>query len=133
MKLALVALSGAALLIPSAAPAAELEKPGLTLRTAQRIAFSPVEVFFVAELVGGHEIEEFYCPEVVWEWGDGSRSINQSDCAPFTASDQLQRLFTARHVYRHSGTHRVRLILQKADRAIAIASVRLMVRSRFGN
>ena len=133
MKLALVVLSGAALLIPPAARTADLEEPRLTLRTARRVAFSPVEAFFVAELVGGDEIEEFYCPELVWEWGDGSRSVSQSDCPPFAPDDELQRLFTARHVYRHSGNHQIRLTLQKADRAIAAASVSIVVHSRFGN
>jgi hypothetical protein len=133
VKLASAVLVGAALLTPPTARGTELEAPTLRLRTAQRIAFSPVEAFFVAELVGGDEVEEFYCPELVWEWGDGSRSVSQSDCPPFGAEGELQRFFTARHLFRFSGNHDVRLILRRADRAVASASVTILVRSRFGD
>ncbi len=132
MRLGLVVLSGAAVLLSGTARSADVEEPRLTLRTAKRIAFSPVEAFFVAELVGGDDVEELYCPELVWDWGDGSRSISQSDCPPFGEGAELQRFFTARHVYRFSGDHRVRLTLRKAGRPVAAARVGLMVRSRFG-
>lgn len=133
MKRTLAVLTGAALLLPGATRGAEQEAPRLELRTARRVAFSPVEAFFVAELRGGDEVEEFYCPELVWEWGDGSRSIRQSDCPPFDPDGELRRFYTARHVYRWAGNHQVRLTLRKADRAIASASVSLSVHSRFGN
>lgn len=133
MKRALVVLAGAVLLLPGSARSADPEQPRLELRTARRIAFSPVEAFFVGELVGGDETEEFYCPQLVWEWGDGSRSIRQSDCPPFGPGDEVQRFFTARHVYRYPGQHDVRLVLEKADRRIAVARVTFTVRSRFGN
>jgi len=132
MRLALVAIVGV-LLLPGEVRSADTAQPRLELRTARRIVFSPVEAFFVAELEGGDEIEEFYCPELVWEWGDGSRSVRQSDCAPFGPNRELQRLFTARHVYRYGGHHAVRLTLRKAERPIASASVNIDVRSRFGN
>jgi hypothetical protein len=133
VKLALAVLSGFLLLMAVPVQSADRDEPRLRLRTARRIAFSPVEVFFVAELVGGDEIESFYCPALVWEWGDGSRSVSQSDCPPFSAEGELQRFFTARHVYRHSGNHEVRLTLRKVDRAVASAAVSIQVRSRFGN
>ena len=134
MRSAVVVLLGLALLIPSTAGSdAAVDEPRLKLRTARRVAFSPVDVFVVAELVGGDDLEEYYCPGLVWDWGDGSRSASQSDCSPFEPGHELQRLFTARHVYRHAGHHRVRLILHKANRAVASASMKILVRSRFGN
>ena len=132
MTRALGMLLGLALLSPAPASTGP-DRPRLKLRTTKRVAFSPVSVFVVAELVGGEDTEEFYCPGVVWDWGDGTRSAHESDCPPFMAGDELQRHFTARHVYRHAGHHRVRLILHKANRSVASASVRILVRSRFGN
>ena len=34
-------------------------KPRLDLRAAPRMAFSPVNVFFIAELQGGDDVEEY--------------------------------------------------------------------------
>ena len=101
-------LLGLALLSPAPASSGP-DKPRLELRTLQRVAFSPVSVFVVAELVGGEDTEELYCPGLVWDWGDGTRSAHESDCPPFVTGDDLQRRFTARHVYRDAGDHRVRL------------------------
>ncbi len=133
MRSAVSMLVGLALLLPSTAGSdADADEPRLSLRTARRVAFSPIDVFVVAELEGGDDLEEYYCPGLVWDWGDGSRSAVESDCPPFEPGDQLQRHFTAYHVYRHAGNHRVRLILHKANRAVASASVTILVHSRFG-
>jgi hypothetical protein len=134
MKPLLVVISGLLALIPASLGAGtDATEPRLELRTARRVGFSPVEALFVAKLVGGDELEEYYCPGVVWEWGDGSRSYSESDCPPFRPHDALQRVFTARHLYRIAGDHDVRVILLKSDRAIASASVRVLVRPRFGD
>ena len=132
MTRALGMLLGLALLSPTPVSSGP-DKPRLKLRTLQRVAFSPVSVFVVAELVGGTDGEELYCPGLVWEWGDGTRSAHEADCPPFMAGDEPQRHFTARHVYREAGQHRVRLILRKATRSVVSGSMRIMIRSRFGN
>lgn len=65
------------------------EKPTLSVRafpTIQVLDFgrgcSPVHL--TAELKGP-EVEEFYCPKVVWEKPDTTRSVSESDCPPFEA------------------------------------------------
>src|SRR5882762_1637781 len=54
------------LLVALAAPAIAgggrgAKKPRLDLRASPRLAVMPVDVLVVAELVGGDEIEDFYC------------------------------------------------------------------------
>jgi len=109
------------------------QRPELRLRITPRVAMSPVEVMITAELVGGGDIEDYYCPGVEWDFGDGNRRVRESDCAPWQEGAELQRRFTTRHVYRTGGNHVVRLTLFRADRAIAVRAVNVMVRSRFGN
>lgn len=41
-------------------------------------------VILVAE-IRGPEDEAWYCPEVSWEWPDGTASTTTSDCPPFDA------------------------------------------------
>jgi hypothetical protein len=103
-------------------------RPQLDLRASPRIAFSPVEVLITAQLKGGADLEEFYCPGLEWDWGDGTHSAHESDCAPFDSEASVERFFRARHAYGAPGNYQVRLTLRRADRTVAAGSVALMVR-----
>ena len=56
------------------------KRPALELRALPRFAFSPANIHFTAELTGGDDVEELYCPDVEWEWGDGGKSQQESLC-----------------------------------------------------
>jgi hypothetical protein len=63
---------------------ADPKRPKFTLKANPLIAMAPARVVLTAELVGGDDdFEEFYCPAVEWEWGDGTRSESSTDCAPY--------------------------------------------------
>lgn len=126
---ALLALALAA--VPGVDAAAS-RKPRLDLRVTPRMAFSPVEVFVVAELVGGEDLEEFYCPGLEWDWDDGARSSHEADCEPFAPGKELERRFTAYHAYRAGGEYNIRLTIRRANRSLAAATARVMVRSGVG-
>ena len=108
-------------------------KPRVDVRATPRIAFSPAGVLVVAQLSGGDELEEFYCPGLEWDWGDGERSSQEADCAPFEPGMSLERRFSARHVYRQAGEFDVRVTLRRADRSLARGTVRVTVHGRFAN
>ena len=103
------------------------KRPQLDLRATPRIAFSPVEILLTGQLKGGAELEEFYCPGLEWEWGDGTRSEHESDCAPYESGAALERFFSARHAYASPGAYNVRLTLRRANRTVAVASVAVNV------
>lgn len=120
----------------SAAEKAEKDKgkPRLELRSAPRFAFSPVNVLFTAELKGGGDVEQYYCPEVEWEWGDGGKSVQESDCPPFVEGEtKIDRRFTNHHEYRLAGSYRVTVTLRKVDDPIAKQSVVLQVKPGVGD
>jgi hypothetical protein len=130
---ALALASGLALGLLASADARP-KKPRLDLRATPRMAFSPVNVFFVAELQGGDDIEEFYCPEVEWEWGDGGKSVQESDCPPFEEGvTRIDRRFTSEHEYRRAGVFNVKITMRRAGRASVSQSVRLTVRPGLGD
>jgi hypothetical protein len=110
-----------------AGEAGNAKKPRLGLRASPRVATSPVSVLVVAELRGGEEHEDFYCPGLEWDWGDGTRSSHESDCPPYEAGTILERRFSARHAYHAPGEYHVRLTLRRSDRTVAAASVPLIV------
>jgi len=102
-------------------------KPRLEVRTTRSLAFPPVEVVVIAELVGGEDVEELYCPGLEWDWGDGTKSYRESDCAPFEAGAKLARFFSARHVYGIAGSYRVRVRMLRAEKDVARASTSLQI------
>lgn len=106
------------------------KRPTLTLRGTPRMAFSPVNVFFTAELQGGDDVEQFYCPEVEWWWGDGGKSVQESDCPPYEPGvTKIERRFTADHEFRRAFVYTVAVTLRRANRAFAKADVKITVRA----
>jgi hypothetical protein len=130
----LTVLASLALGLPAAASDAKLKKPSLALRASPRFAFSPVNVLFVAELSGGDDIEEFYCPELLWEWDDGGKSVEAPDCEPFEAGKtKLERRFSAEHEYRVASSYTVKVTLKRTGRPFAAQTVRVTVRPGAGD
>ena len=137
-RVALAAVAVFALAAPAPAgeakAEAKLKKPRLELRATPRITFSPVNVFLVAELQGGDDVEELYCPELEWNWDDGGKSVQEGDCAPFVdGATKIDRRFTSEHEYRRAGVYTIKVTLRRANRALAASSVRVTVRPGLGD
>ena len=129
------AFSALSMLAAAAATAGDqgrARKPRLEVRATPRMAFSPVMVLATAELRGGEVAEEFYCPALEWDWDDGGKSGQESDCPPFQPGMELERRFTAEHAYRSAGVYQVTVRLKRADRSVAVASTTIHVRSGLG-
>jgi len=126
--LAIVILS---LIAAAPAPAGDrgkVRKPRLDVRASPRFSFTPSTVLVTAELSGGDDGEEFYCPAVVWDWDDGGRSANESDCPPFQPGTPVERRFTAAHAYVRPGVYNVTVHMLRASRRLAMASATVTVR-----
>ena len=109
------------------------KKPKLEVRAAPRMAVSPAQILFTAELRGGDNIEDFHCPEIEWDWDDGGKSDHESDCDPFTPGMEIERRFTKEHVFSRQGTYNVKVTMRRADRVIASSRVTVTVRPGFGD
>ena len=129
--LSLVLAASAAL---PAYAAEKVKKPRLDLRATPRMAFSPVRILLTAELTGGNDVEDYYCPELEWEWDDGGKSVHEADCKPFEPGvTRIERRFTADHQYNKAGVYNVRVTMKRAGRPIAQSSVRITVRPGLGD
>jgi hypothetical protein len=109
------------------------KRPALELRALPRFAFSPANIHFTAELTGGDDVEELYCPDVEWEWGDGGKSQQESDCAPFEPGTKIDRHFTAEHVYQLSGRYLVKVTMRRAGKTMAAQTLQMTVRPGLGD
>jgi hypothetical protein len=105
------------------------KRPKLTLKAQPVIAMSPARVVLTAELTGGpNDFEEFYCPTVEWDWGDGTHSESTADCEPYEAGrSEIKRRFTVEHVFR-AGMYKVMFKLKRRDKALTAATVNIQVR-----
>jgi hypothetical protein len=108
----------------------ENKKPSLSLKLTPPIAFSPARVRVVAEVRGGADnYEEYYCPTVEWDWGDGTVSENTQDCDPYEAAKStIRRRFSAEHTYRISGNFKVFFRLKRKEKTTGAASASVQVR-----
>jgi hypothetical protein len=124
-----------------AAPAAvagagepKVKKPRLDLRALPRMAFSPVNIFLTAELMGGEDTEDLYCPELEWDWDDGGKSVHEADCPPYEAgTTKIERRYTAEHEYSKAGLYSVKVTMRRGNRPLAVASVKITVRPGLGD
>jgi hypothetical protein len=130
------ALLAAILLLDTYAPTIgaanqeESKKPSLSLKATPPIAFSPAKVRVVAEIRGGSDdYQDFYCPSIEWDWGDGTISENTQDCEPYEAGKStIRRRFSAEHTYRQSGQYKVFFRLKRKDKTIGATSTSVQVR-----
>lgn len=140
-----VAIAAALAVAPVAPAAAQQEtpektertekarKPKLEMRATPRMSFSPVSVLFTAELIGGDDVEEYYCPEIEWDWDDGAKSTHEADCPPYEPGTRIERRFTAQHQFDSAGTYNVKATFRRTGRTFVANNVRVTVRAGLGD
>ncbi len=128
----------ALLLVPSNTLLARAQggnkKPSLSLKATPSVSFAPARIVVVAEVRGGSDdTEEFYCPTVEWEWGDGTTSTAEADCDPYEpGKSQIKRRYTVEHRFKNPGGFRIALRLKKGTKVAAMANVLVQVRAGLG-
>jgi hypothetical protein len=103
------------------------ERPAFKVRASPGLAFPPAEVLLTAELQGGADREDFHCPQIEWDFADGSRSVHQEDCEPLTVENPMERRFTRRHAFDAPGEYQVVVTLRRSDRILAQASTTIIL------
>jgi hypothetical protein len=108
----------------------DANRPKLTLKAQPIVSISPSKVTLRAELNGGaNDYEEFYCPTVEWDWGDGTQSESTLDCEPYEAGkSEIKRRFTVEHVFR-AGSYQIAFRLKRRNKAVASASTTIQVQA----
>jgi hypothetical protein len=108
----------------------EGKKPSLSFRVTPPIGFTPLRVRAVVELRGGDDdYADFYCPNIEWDWGDGTVSESGEDCDPFEpGKSTIRRRFSADYTYRQSGNYRVFFRLKQRNKVMAVSSGNVQVR-----
>ena len=105
-------------------------KASLALKANPPIAFSPAKMVVSAELKGGtEETDDYYCPNLEWDWGDGTKSESNQDCAPFEAGKStIDRRFSASHTFEIAGQYRVMLRLRRGTKTIVSGTINVQVK-----
>lgn len=106
------------------------KKPSLAIRAAPAISFSPARVVITAELRGGAPDDpELYCPEIEWDWGDGTRSESTENCEPYEeGKSTVKRRWTITHTFETQGMYRVQLRLKRGTKTIVAGNNTVQVK-----
>jgi hypothetical protein len=98
----------------------DAKRPSLSLKATPGTGMVPVRVSATAEFKGGDDdFQEYYCPAVAWDWGDGTVSEAASDCDPYEAGvSQIRRRFTQSHTYKRPGAFRIVFRLKHRERVL---------------
>lgn len=96
------------------------KRPSLSLKATPGTGMVPVRISATAELKGGDDdFQEYYCPAVEWNWGDGTVSETANDCEPYEAGvSQIRRRFTGSHNYKRPGAFRIVFRLKHRNRVL---------------
>ena len=105
-------------------------KAVMAVRVAPAISFSPARVVITAELRGGEQDDaELYCPEIEWDWGDGTKSEATENCEPFEqGKSTVKRRWTTTHTYQTQGMYRVQLRLKRGTKTIVAGNNSVQVK-----
>jgi hypothetical protein len=111
----------------------DAKRPKLLLRAQPNVGLSPVRARFTAELIGGaNDYEEFYCPSIEWDWGDGTRSQSSFDCQPYEpGKSEIRRHFTIEHLFR-AGHYHVVFRIKRTDKTTASVTTDVSVQAGLG-
>jgi hypothetical protein len=98
----------------------EPKRPSLSLKATPGTGMVPIRVSATAEFKGGDDdYQEYYCPAVEWNWGDGTVSEAANDCEPYEAGvSQIRRRFTGSHTYKRAGAFRIVFRLKHRDKVL---------------
>lgn len=104
-------------------------RPSISMRARPNSGVTPARIVLTAELVGGaDDFQEYYCPTVVWEWGDETVSESTIDCDPYEEGiTQIKRRHRVEHVFRRSGTYKVYFHMKRRSKVVTSASVTVHV------
>ena len=102
----------------------EPKRPQLSLKATPGSGMVPVRVSGVAELKGGDDdFEEYYCPTIEWNWGDGTLSESSNDCEPYeSGKSQIKRRYTVSHSFKVGGRYRISFRLKQREKVVGSAS-----------
>ena len=100
------------------------KRPQLLLKATPNSGMVPIRISGFAELKGGDEdFEEYYCPTIEWNWGDGTVSESSNDCEPYEAGkSQIHRRYSVTHQYRQGGQYRISFRLKQKTRIVGTAT-----------
>jgi hypothetical protein len=106
------------------------KKPSVSVRTSPQSGFSPLKVVATAELRGGSDdYQDFYCPVIEWEWGDGTRTEQRVDCDPYEAgSSEVKRRYTLERLFHSAGDFKVIFRMKQDNKVVGSGQTLLRVR-----
>ncbi|GMR23290.1 MAG: hypothetical protein BMS9Abin37_1707 [Acidobacteriota bacterium] len=74
------------------------------------------------------DLEEYYCLDQVWDWGDDTDSEYSPDCDPYEEGMDIETRFSGTHQYRYPGNYTVWLRLQSNGDTVIAGDAKVQIR-----
>lgn len=119
--------------LPAAAAPKPAKKPKVELRASPRIVQSSPfgQQRVLLTLVITNADEQHWCPEITWEWPNGTASVEEGDCPPFdqaTPEDLAKKSFSRLvPIILPPGPSTLRVVLRKPGKTVSVAEVSVRV------
>lgn len=98
----------------------EAKRPSLSLKATPGTGMVPIRVSATAEFKGGDDdFQDYYCPAIEWNWGDGTVSEASNDCEPYESGvSTIRRRYMGSHTYKRAGAFRIVFRLKHRDKVL---------------
>jgi hypothetical protein len=110
-------------------------RPKITIRANPESGVAPLRVVATAEVTGGaDDDQQFYCPKVIWKWGDDSESTTDSDCDPYVpGKSEIKRHYAVEHRYQEGGRFVLEVVFKQGDKEVGSSRVTIVVQGQDRN
>lgn len=109
-------------------------KPSLSLSVNPNMASTPARIRVRVDVRGGaDDYQDFYCPEIGWDWGDDTKSQATRDCDPYEPGrSTIERRYSTEHTYRQPGQFRVTFRMKQGNRVVGLAVGTVQIQAGLG-
>jgi hypothetical protein len=117
---------------PSAAGADKKDtKPSIDVKSTPAMGFAPFRTVLTVDVKGGpDDYQQYYCPSVEWDLGDGTFAEQKTDCEPYEAGkSQIKRRYIREQMFNSPGEFRVLFHLKQNSKVVGTGQTIVRVRS----
>ena len=116
---------------PSAAGADKKDtKPSIDVKSTPPMGFAPFRTVLTVDVKGGpDDYQQYYCPSIEWDLGDGTMAEQKTDCDPYEAGkSQIKRRYVREQVFNSPGEFRVLFRLKQNSKVVGTGQTIVRVR-----
>jgi hypothetical protein len=105
-------------------------KPSIEVKSSPAMGFAPFRTVLTVDVKGGpDDYEQYYCPSIEWDLGDGTVAEQKADCDPYEAGkSQIKRRYVREQMFNSPGEFHVLFRLKQNSKVVGTGQTTVRVR-----